>query len=110
MKKIKKNQFIRFAGSDYKKGERVINKGQVIQPSHIMAFKSLGIKNLLVKKNLNYLLRNFKKALESGDKTKTQELSKKLIKSFDKAAQKNVIHKNASARKKSGVMKRISKK
>ncbi len=67
-------------------------------------------RNLLVKKNLNYLLRNFKKALESGDKTKTQELSKKLIKSFDKAAQKNVIHKNASARKKSGVMKRISKK
>ena len=52
-KKIKKNQFIRFAGSDYKKGERVINKGQVIQPSHIMAFKSLGIKNLLVKKNVN---------------------------------------------------------
>jgi len=65
-------------------------------------------RNLLVKKNLNYLLRNFKKALENDNNTKIEEFSKKLIKSLDKATQKNVIHKNASARKKSRIMKKVN--
>ena len=52
-KKIKKNQFIRPAGSDFKKGTRVIKKGQFINPTHILAFKSLGIDNILVKKKPN---------------------------------------------------------
>jgi len=49
-KKIKKNQFIRPAGSDFKKGNRIIKKGQFINPSHILAFKTLGIDKILVKK------------------------------------------------------------
>ena len=49
-KKIKKNNNIRFSGSDYKKGETVITKGQIIQPNHILAFKTLGIERVLVKK------------------------------------------------------------
>jgi len=49
-KKIKKDNFIRFAGSDFKKGETVINKGEIINSQHILAFKTLGIKNILVKK------------------------------------------------------------
>ena len=49
-KKIKKNQFIRPAGSDFKKGNRIIKKGQFINPSHIIAFKTLGIDKILVKK------------------------------------------------------------
>ena len=49
-KKIKKNQFIRPAGSDFKKGNRVIKKGQFINPSHILALKTLGIDKILVKK------------------------------------------------------------
>ena len=53
--KIKKNQHIRHAGSDYKKKELVINKGTIIQPSHILAFKTLGIKSIKVKKKLNIL-------------------------------------------------------
>ena len=64
--------------------------------------------NLLVKKNLNYLLRNFKKAIDTGDKAKVEKLSRKLIKSLDKAAQKNVIHKNSAARKKSRIMKKVN--
>jgi len=52
-KKIKKNQFIRPTGSDFKKGTRVIKKGQFINPTHILAFKSLGIDNILVKKKPN---------------------------------------------------------
>ncbi len=49
-KKIKKNNNIRFSGSDYKKGETVLTKGQIIQPNHILAFKTLGIEKVLVKK------------------------------------------------------------
>jgi len=49
-KKIKKNNYIRFKGSDYKKGDTVINKGQLITASHVLAFKTLGIEKVLVKK------------------------------------------------------------
>ncbi|MDC0167895.1 molybdopterin molybdotransferase MoeA [bacterium] len=52
-KKLKKNQFIRPAGSDFKKRSIVINKGEFINPSHILAFKTLGIDNILVKKKPN---------------------------------------------------------
>ncbi len=49
-KKISKNNHVRFFGSDYKKGEKVISKGEIIHSSHIMAFKTLGIDKILVKK------------------------------------------------------------
>ena len=55
--KIKTNQHIRHAGSDYKKKELVINKGTIIQPSHILAFKTLGIKSIKVKNsNSHYII------------------------------------------------------
>ena len=53
--KIKKNQHIRHAGSDYKKNDLIIKKGTIIQPSHILAFKTLGIVNIKVKKKPNIL-------------------------------------------------------
>ena len=53
--KIKKNQHIRYAGSDYKKNDLIINKGTIIQPSHILAFKTLGVKKIKVKKKPNIL-------------------------------------------------------
>ena len=54
-KKIKKNNYIRFLGSDYKKNELIIAKGTLIQPSHILAFKSLGIEKVTVKKKPNII-------------------------------------------------------
>tara|TARA_B100000676_G_scaffold143049_1_gene141597 strand:- start:514 stop:1758 length:1245 start_codon:yes stop_codon:yes gene_type:complete len=48
--KINKNDYIRFEGSDFKKNEKVINKGEIIKPQHILALKALGIKKILVKK------------------------------------------------------------
>ena len=47
---IKKFSFIRFAGEDFKLNDIVINKGELIQPKHIMALTTLGIKDLYVKK------------------------------------------------------------
>jgi molybdopterin molybdotransferase len=53
--KIKKDQHIRYAGSDYKKKDLIIKKGTIIQPSHILAFKTLGITKIKVKKKPNIL-------------------------------------------------------
>jgi molybdopterin molybdotransferase len=49
-KKIKKNNHIRFLGSDYKKGEKVIFAGNIINSSHILALKALGVDKIIVKK------------------------------------------------------------
>ncbi len=54
-KKIKKNQHIRFKGSDYKKNDLLIKKGTVLQSNHILALKTLGIQNIKVKKIPNVL-------------------------------------------------------
>jgi len=53
--KIKKNQHIRYAGSDYRKKDLIIKKGTIIQSSHILAFKTLGITMIKVKKIPNIL-------------------------------------------------------
>ena len=49
-KKIKKNNHIRFLGSDYKKGNKVISSGEIINSSHLLALKTLGINKIVVKK------------------------------------------------------------
>jgi molybdopterin molybdotransferase len=49
-KEVKKFSFIRFAGEDYKLNDLVVRKGEIIQPKHIMALTTLGIKNIKVKK------------------------------------------------------------
>ncbi len=54
-RKITKYNHVRFAGSDFKKKEIVIKKNTVIQPNHILAFKTLGIKDITVKKKINIL-------------------------------------------------------
>ena len=53
--KIQKHSHVRFKGSDYKKNELVIKKNTIIQPNHILAFKTLGIKIITVKKKINIL-------------------------------------------------------
>ena len=54
-KKISKNNHVRFKGSDYKKNDLVIKKSTIIHPNHILALKTLGIKNIKVKKKINIL-------------------------------------------------------
>ena len=54
-KKISKYNHVRFKGSDYKKNELVIKKSTIIHPNHILALKTLGIKNIKVKKKLNII-------------------------------------------------------
>ncbi len=47
---IKKFSFFRFAGEDFNLKDIVIKKGELIQPKHIMALTTIGIKHLYVKK------------------------------------------------------------
>ena len=65
-KKINKNEYIRYLGSDYRKKEIVIRKGTLIQTSHILAFKSLGIEKIDVKIKPNILF--FSTGNEISDK------------------------------------------
>jgi len=53
--RVKKNQHVRFFGSDFKKKQIIISKGETINSSHILALKTLGVKNILVKKKPNIL-------------------------------------------------------
>ena len=54
-KKVRKYDHLRFKGSDYKKKQLVVKKNTLIQPNHILAFKTLGIQNINVKKKINVL-------------------------------------------------------
>ena len=51
-RKIHKFNNLRFAGSDIKKGQLVLKKGEIIKASDILVLKTLGIKNIKVKKKL----------------------------------------------------------
>ena len=54
-KKISKFEHVRFKGSDYQKGDLLISKGTILQSSHILALKTLGIEKVKVKKKPNIL-------------------------------------------------------
>jgi molybdopterin molybdotransferase len=49
-RKIKKYQHVRFRGSDYKKNDLLLKKGTILKSHHVLALKTLGIKNIKVKK------------------------------------------------------------
>ena len=67
-----------------------------------------GIRNKLIKDELHSLRRYFRKAIDANDTAKVQELSKTLVKKFDKAAQKNILKKNTAARYKSRMMQKVN--
>src|SRR6056300_862230 len=45
-KQFTKFNHVRFKGSDYKKNQLVVKKGTIIQSNHILALKTLGIKQI----------------------------------------------------------------
>jgi len=70
--------------------------------------KTRTARNKAVKGAIDYLLGQFKKAIAINDKIKAEEIAKKLTKAIDKAAKKNIFHKNNAARKKSKLAKKIN--
>jgi len=61
-----------------------------------------------VKSQIRYSVKKFLEAINSADSDNIQASFKEAIKIIDKAASKGVIHKNAAARKKSSLYKRLS--
>ena len=67
-KKVNKYDYVRFKGSDYKKGQLILKKGIFIQSNHILALKTLGVKKIQVKKKLNILFFSTGNEISNSDK------------------------------------------
>ena len=86
-KKIKKYQHVRFKGSDYKKNDLLIRKGTILQSNHILALKTLGIKNIKVKKVPNILFFSTGNEISNSEKIpdwKVRNSNSHYIQSIDK--------------------------
>ncbi len=64
--------------------------------------------NKKIKDSLDYLMRQFQKAVSASEIEKAKSLSQQLTKSIDKACEKHIYKKNNAARKKSRVMKKVN--
>ncbi len=67
-------------------------------------------RNVVYKKQIHDVKKDLEKAIKEGNTDKINELIVKFYKVADKAAKKNVIHKNKAARLKSRLSKKTSKK
>ncbi|MCF7907182.1 30S ribosomal protein S20 [Patescibacteria group bacterium] len=67
------------------------------------------IRHNKVKAGLNWLRRQFLKAINAKDKKGAQSLYLKLQKALDKAVQKGAIKKNTASRSKSRLFKKVNK-
>ena len=65
-------------------------------------------KNRRIKEHIKSVMKNFDKALAEGDMDTAKDKLRLLEKKLDKAASKNVIHKNKAARKISRMTKRFN--
>jgi small subunit ribosomal protein S20 len=65
-------------------------------------------RNNMVKSQVRYAVKKFAEALKTADSDNIKTCLVNAIKAIDKAASKGVIHKNAAARKKSSLYRRMS--
>ena len=70
--------------------------------------KNRTLQNNVVKSQIRYSIKKFAEALKASDADNVKSSLVNAIKVIDKAAAKGVIHKNAAARKKSSLYKRIA--
>lgn len=69
--------------------------------------KKRQIRNTQIEENLKKLIKNSRKAIEAKD-SKAKDLVAQTMKALDKAAQKGVIKKNTSNRKKSRIHTKLN--
>ena len=68
----------------------------------------LRARNRWRKDRIKQAVREFDEALQSGDKAKAAEQLKLVYKQIDQVAAKKTIHKNAAARRKASLAKRLA--
>jgi len=64
--------------------------------------------NNKIKSQVRYSIKKFSEAISTADSEQIQASLREAIKTIDKAASNGVIHKNAAARKKSSLYKKLS--
>ena len=67
------------------------------------------LQNRIFKTQLHTIVKKYDAALESGDKAAATEAYKEAVKKIDQAANRNIIHKNAAAHKKSQFTIKLNK-
>ncbi|TWU45624.1 30S ribosomal protein S20 [Novipirellula aureliae] len=69
--------------------------------------EKLRLRNRATRSNMRSTLRNVREAVKEGDTDKMQAAFRLAVKKLDKAASKNIIHRNAAARTKSRLSKLV---
>ena len=74
----------------------------------VLVTKTRTLQNKMFKTELKTDIKKYQAAVAAGDTALAQELYKAAVKKIDQAAARNIIHKNAAARKKSQFTKALN--
>ncbi len=75
----------------------------------VLVTKAKTLQNKMFKSELKTDIKKYQAAIAAGDTALAQETYKAAVKKIDQAAARNIIHKNAAARKKSQFTKALNK-
>ena len=75
----------------------------------VIVTKTKTLQNKMFKTELKTDIKKYQAAVAAGDTALAQETYKAAVKKIDQAAARNIIHKNAAARKKSQFTKILNK-
>ena len=75
----------------------------------VLVTKTKTLQNKMFRTQLKTDIKKYQAAVAAGDTALAQELYKAAVKKIDQAAARNIIHKNAAARKKSQFTKALNK-
>ena len=75
----------------------------------VLVTKTKTLQNKMFKSELKTDIKKYQAAVAAGDTALAQETYKAAVKKIDQAAARNIIHKNAAARKKSQFTKILNK-
>ena len=75
----------------------------------VLVTKTKTLQNKMFRTQLKTDIKKFQAAVDAGDAALAQETYKAAVKKIDQAAARNIIHKNAAARKKSQFTKALNK-
>lgn len=75
----------------------------------VLVSEARRIKNAATKSKLKTAIKKFDEAVTNGSNDQAKDLLVNAISNVDKAAHKNIIHKNAASRKKSQLQKALNK-
>ncbi len=74
----------------------------------VLVTETKTLKNKMFKTSLKTSVKKYEAAIEAGDKALAAATYKDAVKKIDKAVARNIIHKNAAARKKSIFTKKLN--